>query len=87
MMYGTYGQHLPDEVVPIQIYVQKGPKWETKITEGLYSSCNYKNYTWRWLKEINKMGWAQDNPPAIMHIIASEGMLEIANEILSKNKK
>ncbi len=67
--------HLEDEKVVSEVY------------EGTTDEINFRDFSWKYIKEIKESGWVQDKKPAICTIIASEGMLEIANEILKKNRQ
>ena len=72
----------------IKRYVRADDKWTTEIVEGTYSDINYKDYTWKLIPEVSTQGWVQDKippDPPIAYIIASEGMLEIAEQKLKES--
>jgi len=76
-----------DMKTPIKRFIEIDNKIETEITMGSYTDVNIRDFTWKYIAEKSRMGWVQDSPPAKPFIIASEGMLEIANELLAKRRK
>lgn len=73
----------------IKKYVRENDKWVTRIVEGTYNDINHVNFTWKFIPEISTQGWVQDRippEPPTPCVIASKGMLKIADEILSNKE-
>ena len=74
----------------IKRYVRIGDKWTTEIIKGTYSDINYSKFSWKYIQEKEQSGWVEDKippEPPTPCIIASEGMSEIADIILSNKDK
>jgi hypothetical protein len=87
MYYPGYFENEEDMETPIKKFVEVDGKWTTKITMGSYHDVSLRYFSWKYIPECTRMGWVQDNYPARPFIIASEGMLEIANKLLEKRRK
>lgn len=81
----TSNSHAMD--TPIKRFIEVDGKIKTEITMGKYTDVNLKNFSWKYIAEKSRMGWVQNSPPVRPFIIASKGMLEIANKLLQKKKK
>ena len=87
MYYLNNMQYKHTNDIPIKKFIEKDGKIETEIVMGNYTDINTSNFSWKYINEKSRMGWVQDSPPVKPFIIASKGMLEIANKLLQKKKK
>lgn len=85
-----YDKEIEVNGVPVLYYKRVGGGWKAMITNTI--DCPDKvdwhssKFTWMWITELRRSGWKQDNPPSDPTIIASTGMWEHIDRILSEEQ-
>lgn len=82
--YYGYGMGMADhDQVPAHVWRKIDGRWTQKIIYVMYSLYKENdNFTWKWISDISRMGWVQNDPPSKVTILSSEAMLESAHEII-----